>query len=509
MRRTEIIIILLALLKFVLPFLIVDGTFELHRDEYLYYEQGQHLDFGYLENPSLIGFLAHASAFLGGTYFWIKFWPALFGALTLLVTCKIAKELGGSVYAQIIAGLGILFSAYLRIHFLFQPNFLDIFFWTMSAYFLIRFCKTKEDKYLLLLCVSLALGWWSKYSVLFFIAAIAVSLLLTRYREVFSRKTFWMAVVLAVLIIIPNFLWQYFHKFPLVHHMEELRETQLRYLNTIDFLKEQLLMLFPVAFVWIGGLVWLLRNRQFNIVGLVYLFVILLLMLGSGKGYYSLGAYPMLIAAGGVWLEGITQKRIWLRYAFAILILLLSIPFVPILLPVQNPTAMAATNKKYNLEKAGFLKWEDQQNHALQQDFADMLGWKEITAKAERLYQQQPDAIKTNTVIYGADYGLAGGMKYYAKDAAFRNKVISENGTFLLWNPDSLYFKHLIYVDDEMPDPNDNVLKRFASMKIIDSCTNPYSRQYGTKIFFFQNATDSASIIAAKDIRDAKQKFNR
>jgi hypothetical protein len=58
-------------------------------------------------------------------------------------------------------------------------------------------------------------------------------------------------------------------------------------------------MLLPVLFVWIGGLAWLLKNNAYRIVGFLYLTVILLLMLGSGKGYYALGAYPMLIAAGG------------------------------------------------------------------------------------------------------------------------------------------------------------------------------------------------------------------
>jgi hypothetical protein len=123
-----LIILLLAAIKFVLPFLLSHSAFEPHRDEYLYYEQGQHLAFGYLENPPLIGLLAFVSSLFGGSFFWLKFWPALFGSFTLLVTAGIVKELGGNLFAQIIASSGILLTAYLRIHFLFQPNFLDIFF---------------------------------------------------------------------------------------------------------------------------------------------------------------------------------------------------------------------------------------------------------------------------------------------------------------------------------------------------------------------------------------------
>ena len=509
MRKENVLLFCLLLLKFTLPFFLSHPAYELHRDEYLYYEQGHHLTFGYLENPPLIGVFAFLSLLFGGGFFWIKFWPALFGAATLWVTVQMVKELGGGWFAQFIAALGIIFTAYLRIHFLFQPNFLDIFFWSLSAYFLLRFINTYNGRYLFLLAISLSLAWYSKYSVLFFIAALFGGFLLTHHRQVFTLKAFWLALLTGVMVVLPNLIWQYAHNWPLLHHMKELQETQLQHLNRIDFLKDQLLMLVPVLFIWLGGLIWLLKQRPYRIVAYTFLLIILLLMLGSGKGYYALGAYPMVIAAGGVWAEKLSASRKWLRFAFAGVILLLALPFIPVLLPVQKPADMVAFNQKFRIENLGLLRWEDGQNHPLQQDFADMLGWKELTQKTEALYQRQPDSIKATTMVYGANYGLAASMKYFAKDASFRNKIISENGTFLLWMPDRLFFRHLIYVDDEMPEADDDVLGRFASVTVVDSCTNPLSRQYGTKIFYFQNASDSASIIAAQDIQKEKQRFSR
>ncbi|HEY0039558.1 MAG TPA: glycosyltransferase family 39 protein, partial [Flavisolibacter sp.] len=460
MRRETLLLLFLILVKFTLPFLLQHPVYELHRDEYLYYEQGQHLDLGYLENPPLIGALAFVSSLFGGGIFWIKFWPALFGAATLWITVLMVKELGGRLSAQLLAALGILFSAYLRIHFLFQPNFLDIFFWSLSAYFLIRLIKTTNNRYLYFLAGSVALGWYSKYSILFFIASFFISLLATQHRKLIANKHFWFAVLLGLAFITPNILWQYFHNWPLFHHMQELQETQLQHLNKADFLKEQILMLFPVTFLWLGGLVWLFKNDQFRIIAVCFLSIIFLIMLGSGKGYYALGAYPMVLAAGGVWAEKLTINRRWLRYAFAGIILLLSLLFIPVLLPMQKPTQMAAFNQSIGLDKLGLLRWEDGENHPLQQDFADMLGWKELTEKTEKLFLQQPDSVKTSTIVYCANYGLAGSMKYYAKDQYFRDNIISENGTFLLWISGRLYFKHLIFVDDEMPEKDDNVLKR-------------------------------------------------
>jgi hypothetical protein len=41
-----------AIVKFILPFILQSPVYELHRDEYLYYAQGQHFALGYLEKPS-------------------------------------------------------------------------------------------------------------------------------------------------------------------------------------------------------------------------------------------------------------------------------------------------------------------------------------------------------------------------------------------------------------------------------------------------------------------------
>ena len=77
------LILLLAIIKFVLPLFLQHPLYELQRDEYLYYEQGQHFAIGYLENPPLIAYLGMISSWFGGSVAWIKFWPCLFGAAPL------------------------------------------------------------------------------------------------------------------------------------------------------------------------------------------------------------------------------------------------------------------------------------------------------------------------------------------------------------------------------------------------------------------------------------------
>lgn len=508
MRKNDwIIIFILAALKMVLPFLLSHPAFGLHRDEYLYYEQGHHLSLGYLENPALIGWLAGISSFLGGSFFWIKFWPAVVGVANLLVTAAIAREFGGRRFAMTIAALGIICSGYLRTHFLFHPNFLEIFFWTLSAYYLLRYINTQQDRYLYFLFTALAFGLWSKYSVVFFATGMALSILLTSQRKMLGQKHFWLAALLGLALVAPNIYWQAVHKWPLLHHMKELRETQLQYVDRTTFFKEQLLIFLPVFFVWIGGLIWLLLHKKYRLFGFTFLICIGLIAAGSGKGYYTMGAYPMLLGAGGVWLEQKVARTFFWRIAFTLLIIAFTLPLIPLLLPLRAPQDMAKRNEELGLKKIGILRWEDQQDHALQQDFADMIGWDELAQKAEATFLSLPDSVQQNTVVYCRSYGQAGALKYHAKNSSFRNKIISDNGTFLLWIPKELLLKHLLFVGYKMPAKDDAVFQQFGSVQVIDSVTNPLSRQYGNKIILFKDANEQAASMATEGLKQMKAQF--
>ncbi|RYZ23072.1 MAG: glycosyltransferase family 39 protein [Chitinophagaceae bacterium] len=506
-RNEKLLWTALVGIKLLVPFLVPAGAFELHRDEYLYYAQGQHLAAGFLENPPLIGFLGWLSSLMGGGFWAIRVWPALFGGGTLWLSLKLCRGFGGGLYAQLLTGLSVLISAFLRIHILFQPNFLDIFSWTAAAYITQCYLLRQRRRHLYLLAIVLALGWWSKYSVLFFVLALFGAILLTPERRWLAHRDFWLAVLLALVLVLPNIFWQWQHNWPLAHHMSELRETQLKHLSRTTFLKEQLLMFLPSCFIWIGGLWWLLRNARFRVFGWLYLGIIALLLLGSGKGYYALGIYPMLLAAGGTWMEGLLRRTVFLRVAAAMLIILLGIPLIFLLLPLQAPRAMAAFNERWGFRDIGILRWEDLRDHELQQDFADMIGWKEIAKKTYDFYDALPSSVQDSTVIYARNYGFAGSLLYYVKDEKFRRNLICDNGTFLLWIPKRLPYRHLLFVGEERPPKGDAVFEHFSRITPIDSCTNALSRQYRSQMLLFENADTTAFPLAERGLDEMKAQF--
>ncbi len=492
-QRNLWILYFFALLKFIIPFFLQNAIYEPHRDELLYLAEGTHMAWGFMEVPPLLSVFAWITQHFGNGFFWIKCWPSLFGALTYLITGKIILSLGGRAFALFLAFLSFIFTGYLRVHFLFQPNFLEIFFWTMIAYALTRYIQSGQNRWLYIFGISAGLGMSSKYSVLFFLVSMTVGLVLTPHRKIFKNKHFYYAALLGFVLFLPNLIWQAVHHFPVVFHMNKLRETQLQYISPASFLSGQLMMLLPCVFIWITGLIFVSASRigkAYRYIGWAYLMVILILLAGHGKSYYALGAYPVLIAFGAYRLEQLTEKRfIALRFVMVIVPLLMGYWLIPIALPVLPPEQLAAFYQKRHVAKLGVLKWEDGENHPLPQDFADMLGWKETAKKAAAAYATLDSSEKKHTVLFCDNYGLAGAVNFYGREYHLP-EAYSDNASFLYWLPDSVHAENVILVTDDPHDMEYPFMKEFVSATLFDSVTNTYARERGDLIIIMKGAND-------------------
>ncbi len=517
MKNTQRLLYALALLKFTLPFFLQHPVYEPHRDELLYLQQANHMAWGFMEVPPLLSVFAWLGHFFGNGMFWIKCWPSLFGALTYIIIGRLILSLGGRAFALVLGWLPFVFGGYLRIHFLFQPNFLDIFFWTLMAYALVRVQQTGQNKWLYLFGLSVGLGMLSKYTTAFYLVSLLAGIALTPQRRWFANKHFYFALLLGFLIFLPNLLWQIDHDLPVVFHMKILREYQLQYIKPATFLWEQLIDNLLVVFIWVAGL-WSVgfshREKEYRFMGWAFLTVLLLLLAGHGKGYYALGAYPVLFAFGACRLErfvfrgsgvrrsqlpagpiaastrpAMAPRRIW-GLALALIPICLGIWALPIALPVLPPARLAAFYKWHHTERLGVLKWEDGKNHSLPQDFADMLGWKEITEKAARAYATLDSNEKKNTLVFCDNYGEAGALNYYGKQYGLP-EAYSDNASFLYWMPDTRHIDNLLLVTDDRHEMEHPFIKEFASVVLADSVTNPYARERGDLILVLKHANEN------------------
>jgi hypothetical protein len=510
MKKLNRFLYLLALIKFCLPFLLQNSIYEPHRDEFLYLAEGSHPAFGFMEVPPMLSVFAWITQHLGNGMFWIKCWPALFGALNYILVGKIIISLGARRFAIFLLFCCFIFSGFIRVHFLFQPNFLEIFFYTLIGYGLIRYIQTEKNKWLYITALAMGLGMLSKYSVAFYVISLVPALLFTGQRKIFRNPHVYFALGIALLIFLPNLIWQYIHHFPVFYHMAELTSTQLQYLSPSSFLLEQLLMFFPCCFVWVTGFFYLLVNRRmrpFIFLCWAYLGVIAILLWFHGKSYYSLGLYPVLLGFGSLAIEQwTTQSRYFLRYLLSAVVILLGIYFLFIGLPLMAPAKLAAYYQKTHARGKGILKWEDQQDHALPQDFADMLGWEEMARKTAVAFHSMDSSQQANTIIFCDNYGMAGAVNYYRKKYHLP-EAYSDNASFLYWLPDSLYFRNLLLLANDPQEMQHPFVKQFTEARLCDSVANPYSREYGTQVILLKGASEAFMKFMHDKLREDRRKM--
>ncbi len=98
----------LAAAKLLLHF-SVNGRYGYWIDELYFIACGEHLAWGYVDQPPLIAVLAKLSRLLlGDSLFAIRFFPALSGALLVFLAGWMARALGGGRFAQVLAAISAM-----------------------------------------------------------------------------------------------------------------------------------------------------------------------------------------------------------------------------------------------------------------------------------------------------------------------------------------------------------------------------------------------------------------
>ncbi|MEO6818396.1 MAG: glycosyltransferase family 39 protein [Ginsengibacter sp.] len=483
-KKTAILFGFIAL-KFILQYILIDSSYDLQRDEYLHLDIGQHLAWGYQSVPPVTAWISRLIYLLGNSIFWIKFFPALFGALTIVVVWKTIEELKGNLFALVLGATCILFSALLRLNTLYQPNSLDVLCWTALFFFIIKYFNSDNSKWIYVAALTFAFGFLNKYNIAFLLTGILPAILLTKKRKIFLKREVYYASALAFVLILPNLLWQYDNNFPVVHHMKILAETQLVNVDRIGFLKSQMSFFFGSLVVIIAGLYSLgtyVPFEKYRSFLWSFFFVLLIFIYFRAKDYYAIGLYPVYIAFGAVYLSHVLDKG-WLRYLRPLAIGLPVLTFIPMYqfaFPNRSPEYMVVHSSMY--EKLGELRWEDGKEHLIPQDYADMLGWKELARKVDSLLITVPNPAQT--IVICDNYGQAGAINYYTKQGI---KAVSFNADYINWFDLDKKYLNLIRVKDDKKD--DDELEKtgayFQNSYLADSITNKFAREFGAKIFVF------------------------
>jgi len=475
--------------------LLAMAHFGFQRDELLYLVLGDHLDWGYKEVPPFIALLAKISTtFLGKSLFATRVFSTIFSGLIVWFTGQLVVEFGGGKFAIALACLAVILSpAFAASGYLFEPVVFDQLWWLMIAWSLVRYIKTSSVKYLYYIGLITGIGMLTKYTIIFFDAALITGLLCSKHRRILWNRHILGSVFIALLIFLPNMIWEFAHHLPFLTQMKELRSLQLVYTTPSNFIVQQLLVNGISVMLCLAGLAFLLFSQklhQYRFLGFAYLFIFLFLMVMSGKNYYILGAYPMLFAAGGLCLETWTQKKWYMMRALSFAALTVpNLLIFPLVLPVfsLNRTIDIFSFAYKKLPFFAFeAKWDDQKIHPISQNYGDMFGWDELTEKVAGVFNSLPSEQREHTQIYADNYGEASSLHWYGKQYHLP-EVVCLNSSFSLWAPSSLNAEYIIYVDEKGGDNVRKLIPSIESYHKVDEIENPLAIEKGTAIFFISH----------------------
>ena len=462
----------LAGAKFLFHFLTAN-RYGIFRDELYYLACGEHLGWGYVDQPPLIALIAWIARHLfGDSLIGLRLFPALAGAATVWLTGKLTRELGGRAFAQFLAALAVIcVPIYLIMHHWLTMNAFEPLAWISCVWCIVRAINRNEARYWIWFGVLVGVGMETKYGIAFFVVAVVMGMILTSERRFLLTKEFWIGAALAFLIFLPNLIWLATHNWPFLELMHNIRQSHRDVVRgPIAFIIDQAQIMNPVLFpLWLGGLVWLLIGR-FRILGIVYLVLLGTFIVLRGKNYYIASIYPVLFAGGAVGFEQITRTRSrWTRALYSILLVGSTFVLALTVSPIFSPGNFIAFQKKLGIEPP---KAENQPTGPLPQYFADEFGWREMAEATARVYKTLSPEEQARAAIFANNYGEAGAIDFFGPRLGLP-KTICNHQSYWLWGPRDYNGSVVIVLGSDGSGDREH----FQSVEAVGHVEHRYSRR--------------------------------
>jgi hypothetical protein len=407
-------------------------------DELYFMACGEHLDWGYVDQPPLIAVVAWLVRHtLGTSLLAMRLPSALAGAALVVLTALLARALGGGRFAMgLAASASALAFTYVVFHYLFTMNAYEPLVWTGLAYAVVRIVKTGDQRLWLCFGVIGGLGLENKYTVAVFAASLLIAVLLSQERGAFTKPWIWLGGGMALLIFLPNLVWNVRHDWPFLELMRNIRASGRDVvLGPAEYVGRQVLNMNPANLpVWLAGLGWLLfarRGRPYRPLGVAFVLTTAIFIATRAKDYYVTPAFATLFAAGGVALEGATASRGTWRLA-VVGLLVLSLVFLPLTLPLLPPEALVAYQ-----DRLGIAPPPSERAHArapLPHHFAWQFGWEEMVAAVAEAYWKLSPEERARAAIVGNNYGQSGAVDLLGPKHGLP-RALGTHQSYWLWGP--------------------------------------------------------------------------
>ncbi len=466
--------VLLCLAAFKLLVQLYSGLqYGYFRDELYYLACSRHLAWGYVDQPPLIALIAWlVRSTIGESLIAIRLLPALAGAAEVVLTALIARELGGKKIAQGLAALAALTAGgILAMDSFFSMNAFEPLFWMGCAWIVIRIVKTGDQRLWIWFGILAGFGLENKHSMLIFGAAIVAGLILTPERRAFRSPWIWIAGAIALLIFLPNLLWNIQHHFPFIELQKNIRNNGRDVpLSPLAFFGQEILTMHPLSLpIWLAG-IWFYfsaAGKQFRALGWAWIFTAAVIVTVSPRVYYLFPAFPILFAGGAVFWEAQTH---WRRYVWPIAIAASAIVIAPFAIPMLPPETYIRYAKALHFDQPAI---EIHKLGPLPQFFADRFGWEEMTAIVAGVYNDLPAEVRPQTAIFAQNYGEAASIDIFGPKYGLP-PAISGHQSYFLWGPRGYTGESVIVMHGQRED----LESKFAEVQKVASVYHRYSMPF-------------------------------
>jgi hypothetical protein len=315
-----------------------------------------------------------------------------------------------------------------------------------------RILRTGNSRLWLWFGVISGLGLENKHSMLIFGFAVTVAVLLVRPRE-FLKPWIWIAGAIALALFMPNVIWQIKRNFPTIEDLQNVkREGKNVVLPPLAFLKEQIIDNHPILFpVWLSGLVWLLWEKRWRLLGVAFLALFVTMEVQHAKNYYVFPVYPLVLAAGAVIIEK-KLRPLWARAAVVVIILAATIPTLPLCTWMFSPEHYLAYTARLGFTPS---KAEVHHSGALPQPMGDQFGWPELVRDVAAVYNSLPADQRATTGIWAGNYGEAGAINFWGPQYGLPT-AYSRHQNHWYWGPPPVKYQNLIVIQWGEKDVREN-----------------------------------------------------
>jgi len=399
--------------------LAIAGRYGWFRDEFYYIDAGKHLSGGYVDFPLGVALLADAQrALFGPSLTAIHVFPALAGAIIIVLVGLMAREMGGGATAQRVAALAALTApAFIGADALFTMDAFDELWWTLATFVLLHILRQRrpDDGYLwLMFGLVCGIGLLTKLTILAFGLAVFVGLFLTPARRELRSPWPYAGGVVAFLALVPYVLWNEQHDWPTLAFWHHYSHGE----STLTFIVQVILLMQPLALpLWLAGLWLLFRDRllaPFRPLGWAFLFLTALFLAGHAKSYFLVPAFPALLAAGAVAVERGAENRPRLAGVTVAALIIGGAALAPVVSPILPGKTLASVMKQPI------------------QPVADRFGWPQLVGTVAAVYRRLPPAERSTAMILARNYGEAGAFDLLGPEYRLPRAISAQN-TYYFW----------------------------------------------------------------------------